>query len=251
MVLFFSFGAFAAQSKSRLIDNAKLLSSSEFEKLSSKLGEISERQQMDIVILTEQSLGGKSPQDYADDYFDYNGYGIGADKSGILLLLNMEGRDWHISTKGHAITVFTDAGLEYISDKFLPKLKSKDYGEAFEIFANLCDEFITHANTDKPYDSGNLPKNPFNVWLWVPVAILVGVFVAWMVMAYMKKQLKTSEKKAKADDYIQKNSLKIKNSRDIFLYSNIIRHARPKSNSGSSTHRSSSGSIHGGRGGKF
>ena len=39
-----------------------------------ELDEISEKQQCDVVVVTENSLDGKSAQDYADDFFDYNGY---------------------------------------------------------------------------------------------------------------------------------------------------------------------------------
>lgn len=248
---FFSFGAFASEGKNRLIDNAGLLTSSETENLSSKLDEISEREKIDIVILTEKSLDGKSPEAYADDYFDYNNYGIGEDKSGVLLLLDMSGRNMHISTKGYAIKVFTDAGLKYIEDKLSPDLKSKNYNEAFETFISNCSEFITKAKTDKPYDGSTLPKEPFNVSFWVPVSIVAGVILSWLVMSYMKNQLKTVVSKSKADDYIQEGSLQIKDSRDIFLYSSVVRRARPKASSGSSTHRSSSGSIHGGRTSKF
>ena len=28
--------------------------------------------------------------DYADDYYDYNGYGLGDNKSGLLLLIDMD-----------------------------------------------------------------------------------------------------------------------------------------------------------------
>ena len=47
---------------------------------------------MDAVIVTSNNLNGKSQQDYADDYFDYNGYGVGEDKSGLLLLIDMDDR---------------------------------------------------------------------------------------------------------------------------------------------------------------
>ena len=30
---------------------------------------------MDVVIVTSNDLQGKTPRDYADDYYDYNGYG--------------------------------------------------------------------------------------------------------------------------------------------------------------------------------
>ena len=31
---------------------------------------------MDAVIVTSNDLKGKTPRDYADDYYDYNGYGL-------------------------------------------------------------------------------------------------------------------------------------------------------------------------------
>ena len=62
------------------------------------------------------TLDGAVPQDYADDFFDYNDYGMGEDKSGILFLITMSERKWCISTHGEAIQIFTDAGQEYMTD---------------------------------------------------------------------------------------------------------------------------------------
>ena len=48
------------------------------------------------------------------------------------------------------------------------------------------------------------------------------------------------------------NSYHLRTNQDLFLYSNISKRPKPKeSSSGSSTHRSSSGRSHGGRGGSF
>lgn len=64
-------------SQKRLVDEADLLSDAEEKDLLSKLDEISERQKCDLVIVTVKDLGGKTPEAFADDYFDYNGYGQG------------------------------------------------------------------------------------------------------------------------------------------------------------------------------
>ena len=88
MVLFFWKGDLIAAP--RLVDDAGLLSSEEKDELLDKLDEIRDKEDFDVVIVTKESLDGKSPQDYADDYFDYNGYGVGKDKDGILLVLGME-----------------------------------------------------------------------------------------------------------------------------------------------------------------
>lgn len=248
---FFSSSIFASETKKRFVDDANLLTSSESESLSSKLDEISERQNCDVVIVTEKSIGDKTPEAYADDYFDYNNYGMGKSHDGLLLLVNMEKRDFHISTYGYAITAFKDAGIKHIYEKLTPYLKSKDYSEAFNTFANLCDEFITQSKNSKPYDNKTLPKGEFNNVFWIPISILIGIGIALIVTGIMRQQLKTVAKKANANDYVRKSSVNIRKSRDIFLYSNITRTARPKSSSGSSTHTSSSGRTHGGGGGKF
>ena len=108
--------------RSRMVDMADLLSDSEEKELQNQLDEISERQKVDVVVVTVDSLGSKSPMKYADDFYDNNGYGFGNKKDGILLLLSMEERDWHITTTGFGITAITDAGLDYISDEFVSYL---------------------------------------------------------------------------------------------------------------------------------
>ena len=49
----------------RLVDDADLLTDSEEQELNTELDEISEKQQCDVVVVTENSLDGKSAQDYA------------------------------------------------------------------------------------------------------------------------------------------------------------------------------------------
>ncbi|MGN0568306.1 MAG: TPM domain-containing protein [Acutalibacteraceae bacterium] len=241
--------------RARVVDMAELLSDSEKTALLSKLDEISERQKLDIVVLTVNTLDGKTPRDYADDFYDYNGYGFGENKDGILLLVSMEDRDWWISTTGYGITALTDAGIEYISEKFLSDLSDGDYAQAFTTYAELCDQFITQAKTGEPYDTGNMPKEPFNVAWNILVAFVIGLVVAVIVTNIMKKQLKTVQLKSEANNYVKSNSMIVTENRDLFLYNQVSRRARPKetdnSSGGSSTHTSSSGSSHGGGGGKF
>lgn len=64
----------------RLADMADLLQESEEKALLALLDEMSERQQLDIVVVTANTLNGKTPMEYADDFYDYNDYGFGAQK---------------------------------------------------------------------------------------------------------------------------------------------------------------------------
>ena len=246
--------AFATGDLPRLVDNADLVTDSEESALISKLDEISERQQVDIVIVTADSLDGKTPMEYADDFYDYNGYGFGESKDGVLLLVSMEDRDWYVSTTGYGITAFTDKGIEYIGNQLKPHLSDGEYAEAFTKYAELCDEFITKAKTGEPYDSHNLPKEPFNIVWNLLVAFVVGLIIAVIVTNTMKGKLKTVRMQYAANGYVKANSMDVTESRDLFLYTQVTRVEKPKETSSSddsSTHTSSSGETHGGGGGKF
>ena len=238
----------------RVVDMADLLDNSEEAALLSMLDEISIRQELDVVVVTVNTLDGKTPMDYADDFYDYNGYGFGENRDGVLLLVCMEDRDWWISTSGYGITVFTDAGIEYISEKFLPDLSDGNYADAFTTYAELCDEFITQARTGEPYDTNNLPKEPFNVFTSLLISLVVGILVSLIVTGKMKGKLKTVRMQPAAEEYVRNGSMLVTESSDLFLYSQVDRRVKSKDNDsggGSSTHTSSSGSSHGGGGGKF
>ena len=237
----------ARAASSRMVDNADLLFESDVMQLEKLLGQISDRHQMDVVIVTVDSTEGKTPMEYADDYYDYNGYR----KDGILLLVSMEEQDWWISTTGYGITAFTDAGIAHMSNQFVPYLSEGDYLEAFTLFAQLCDEFITQAKAGDPFDRHNLPKEPFDVGVHLLIALVIGAVVALVVTGSMKSKLKTVRAQAKADDYVTPGSLQVRQSADLFLYTHLDRRERAQSRGGSSTHVSSSGTTHGGGGGKF
>lgn len=244
------FPSFAKEA--RVVDEGNLLSSSEEADLTARLDEISERQKLDVIVVTVNGLEGKTSRDFADDYYDYKGYGYGAGKDGILLLVSMEDRDWYITTTGFGITAFTDAGIEYISEQFLPELSDGNYAKAFDIYAEQCDVFITQAQTGEPYDKGNMPKEPLSA-AWIGISFIVGLIIALISVGAMKAQLKTVRSEPAANSYVVDGSMKITENRDFFLYRNVTRRVKPKDDDkdGSSTHTSSSGTTHGGGGGKF
>ncbi len=242
----------SSQSYNRVNDEAGLLDRSDADKLGDKLDEISQRQKCDVIVVTVDSLGGKSPRDFADDYYDYNGFGFGSSHDGILLLLAMDSRDWYITTTGFGIKAITDKGREYISEQFLPDLSDGNYYLAFETYAEYCDSFITQAKTGDAYDIGNMPDSEDDTLIMIPVLIIVGALLAFIPVSIMKHKLKTVAMQSAASEYVKPGSLNITESRDMFLYAHIDRRRKPEANSGgSSTHIGSSGTTHGGGGGRF
>lgn len=250
-----------------LVDDAGLLSDDEYDALLATLENISAEYGCDVAVVTVDSLGGKSAQDFADDYYDYNGYGSGSDRSGIMLVLSMGDRDWHITTCGYGITAMTDYGREVLSDEFVPYLSGGDYYRAFDIFAEGCENYLRLAADGTPFDRRSDYDNDdydygsgFPQWWeiksYIPIALIIGFVISLIVALCMRGKLKSVRAKQSATDYIVDNSMTLTDSRDIFLYKNVSRMRRSDDNDsggggGSSTHVSSSGTTHGGGGGKF
>ena len=233
-----------AETESRLADQAGLLDTDQKESLCNTLDEISERDQVDVVVVTVNSLEGKTAQAYAEDYFIDHGYGQGEDGDGILFLVDMGDRNWAIATHGYAIEAFTDAGQEYIMEQVKPYLSDGDYNEAFQMFAMECDDFIMQADEAEPYDVGaNLL-----------IALAVGLVAGVLITGNMRRKLKTVRKQDRAASYVRQGSMNVTRSNDFYIYSTVSKSAKPKNednNGGSSTHTSSSGDTFGGSSGKF
>ena len=229
----------------RLVDDADLLTDAEEQTISEELDDISQRLEMDVVIVTVNSLEGETATAFADDYFDYNGYGMGTGRDGILFLISMEDRDWAISTSGSGIAAFTDNDQEYIMNGIMSDLSAGYYYDAFRGFISGCDDSYWQTGDEYPDDDDD--SFPFFAYLLISAAI--GFVVALIATGVMKGKLKSVRRQVAADNYLRQDSLQITEARDIFLYHTVTQRAKPKETS--STHVSSSGRTHGGSSGKF
>ena len=235
----------------RLLDDAGLLTDAEAAELLNQLDEVSERQNFDVVIITVDSLGDETAQQFADEVYEACGYGYGEDHDGILLLISMEDRDWAISTTGYGITAFTRSGQEYLVDQFKPDLSDGNYLKAFQIFVEKSDDFLTQAANGEPYGKGNMPYIPLS-WLHIVIAAGIGLLIGGITVGGMAGDMKSVRKQAAAKDYLREGSLNLTDSRDVFLYRTLDRRERPKEDDDhSDVHTSSSGTSHGGSSGKF
>ena len=253
----FSENAYAAEEvhTERLADFADLLDDGQEEELEAKLDQVSEDYGCDVVVVTEETLDGAVPQDYADDFFDYYGYGYGEGKDGILFLVSMEDRDWALSTHGYGITAFTDAGIQYVGGQMLDSLADGDYAQAFRIYAACCDDLIDQARAGHPFDKDDVPRKPMSATVPL-ICIAIGAALGFATVQGMKAQLKSVHKAGSAANYVRPGSMNLTGKQDLFLYSHVNRVKRETKSSsssggGSSTHTSSSGTTHGGGGGKF
>ena len=258
-----------------VVDHARLLSDTERQSLEQQARNISSAHSCEVIILTVDGAGGKSPQQYAEDYFVDNDYGFGTDRSGILLYLDMEERDWYIATHGSAIEAFHDEPTDFLVSRFKPELSDGNYYDAFRIYLEYAEKFLgvydqtlSQGDVDEineeysNYMNGedSAPKKPNYVKRGIFSAIL-GALAGFIPVGVQKSSLKTVRKRRDASGYARAGSLDLRVNRDIYLYSNVTSHVieQPRVQSGghsissgsSSTHTHSSGTSFGGHGGKF
>ena len=251
-----------------VVDAADLLTAGEEASLTAMAEEISRRQRCDVVILTVDGLGGKTAEAYADDYFDYNGFGYGPDRSGILLLLSMAERDWALSTRGDAIQAFTDTGLQYLMSKCKSSFSEGDYAKGFQRYLQTADTMLSAYNGTLPEEELEEYQEDFNDFAGIEAprqkpgilkttlfALGIGFLLALIFSGSLRAELKSVRMKYDASNYQRQNSMHLDRTQDIFLYANttsrVIETNRSSGGGGSSTHISSSGATHGGASGKF
>ncbi len=218
-----------------VIDRAHLLSDEEKEALEAYAREIGEKYGISVVVLTEGSIGYNYVGTYADDYYDGHGYL----PEGALLLINMEGRDWYISTNGERVNKSVGKKYEAIGEHMIDAgLSSGDYYAAFSRYIKDVDKYLTYAKYGSP--------------LTAVISIVIGLIVGLIVRAVLMGQLKSVRKKTEANAYVKNDGVRITQSNDVFLYKNVSRTERQSSSSsGGSRSGGGGGGGHGGGGGKF
>lgn len=254
MSVFLGFSVSSAAGKKSVIDDAGLIKASDEKKLDKKIKNI-QKDKFDVVILTVKSLDGKSAQDYADDYYDNNDYGLDNEKSGVLFLVSKGDRKYHISTKGAGIKAFTDYGIGRIKEEIKPYLSDGDYFNACDEFLNITKDFVKAYKDGTPYDTDNPYNEEIDYVILEVIALVIAFVIALISVGIMRLRMNTAKPKGTAMEYIKKGSFKLTSEKDIFMYSTVTKTAKPKDNDnsagGSTTHVSSSGSEHGGGGGSF
>lgn len=236
-LLFFLFSivlTVSAQSANASIDDrANLLTAEQRSALSVKAEEVAKAYQTDICILTVHSIGSKSSQQYADDYFDALDLGFGDDRSGILLLISMEDRDWAVTTNGQTSRIISYSDIGNIMDASLPALSGGNYYEAFNTYLSEVEQELQLGVTG----------------LSTPVKLLIalgsGLLVAGIVLLILRSKMKTAKAQHGARSYINDSSYDLFRCHDIYLYSHTTK-VRKQQNTGSS-----GGGSRGGRSGKF
>lgn len=239
-------------------DSAGLLSEDEKRSLNEKLKQLSLKYGIDFVIHTTDSVGGKTSERYADDYYDNNGYG----DDGLMLLMDMGNRYAYITTKGEAIDLLSDYGLNTILNDISSDLSGGKYYKAFSRFADKVEYMVVEGRKGNVIDvdnNDNKTKSRFGLGN-LGISAFVGAISSLISTGIMKGKMKTVSRERYARNYVVDNSFVLTGASDMLVDKKVRRTIKSSSRDdggnrnhggGSTVHVSSSGSVHGGQGKHF
>ncbi len=236
----------------RVINNAGILSSQTVADLSARIEAIKQKYNTDVVVLTVPSLDTEELRHYhyrdirsfAEDYYDYLGFGLGKDHDGLILVINMaiygdENREYCIVTTGKEIDHF-QKHIDYMYDRVYRNLAVQDYDGAADTFVSMV---------ETKYKLGFFPPTFGKILISIGVGCLFGLIVT----ASMKARMKTVHLAAEARDYVVPGSFNLRSYNEIFLHSAITQTPRQTEQrgggGGGGISVGSSGVSHGGGGG--
>ncbi len=251
----------AAGNLPRVVDGADLFSANEEQELEERIRELEDTVPFDLVVVTVDNTYGDSAREYADNFYEDNGYGKGDKESGALYLIDMDNREIYISTKGDAILFLTDSRIDAILDAAYGPVSRGDYSGSAFAFLGKTEGFVKSGIPDNQYiydeETGKIIRY-YSLSLWeiggaVLLALLGGGIPCLVI--WRKYSMKGS---AYSYPYRDKGRLTLGRKEDTFVNRTVSSRRIPKptntSSSGggrSTTHTSRNGSTHGGGGRKF
>lgn len=254
-----------AQSQSTVIDEANLLRQEEITYLETVSAQLTDQYSIHAVILTVDSLEGRSAQDVADAYYDNSGFG----DNGVLFLLSMAEREWYISTTGSMMYALTDFGIQQIGEHTAAYFADGLWFDGFCCYLTELPIYLDSFESGSPLDgfadySGDYYHGTQEEILYheeenspsLGLSLICGIAAAGITVLIMRSSMNTKQPQRGASAYMNSGSWNLSQHRDLFLYSRVTKTRKQEATTGSkgggsSVHRSSAGRSHGGGGGKF
>lgn len=141
-VLFLPVMSDAAEMPS-LHDGADIVKGEAATEVKNALETVEKKHNVRIAVVTQPSVKGMKIGDYADKLL---GTVIkGGEKGNMVLVLDMQERDWYIATDPKMKAMITnDIGIKLMKDAFVSKLSAGNYAEAFKAYAEKADFLISY-----------------------------------------------------------------------------------------------------------
>lgn len=246
---------FAVAHVGYVTDEAGLLTAEEKQTLERDAKQLAEQYGFGVYIITvddiTESTSAPDMETAAEELYLSNELGEDQDRSGILLLMSMEERDWALFAFGYGNTAFTDYGKDYLSDRFLDDFGDDSWYAGFKDYQKTCGEMLDEALAGTPIDVDHaVPDSPHARIYGIVACTVLGFLIAIVIVVVLKQQLKSVAHGTQAEHFVAANGLKLTNQYDRYVRTTVSRVYDPpaeKSSGGGTTTRSSGGSSSSGK----
>lgn len=212
----------AVDAKEKIYDFADIFSDNEEKMLYSQVYGFTRKTDLDLAIVTISYNNKHNTPVYADDFYDYNSFGIGEDRSGLLLLIDMDTKRIYVSTTGKAISIYTDDRINKMLDNVFSYYSNNEYFKGTSIFINYVYSYAEVSPDDAGYvisDTGEVTKNRKGILIAGIFAIIVTV-VSLLVMASKNKLARVANSSIV---FLRKDTLKVKVVSDEFVGESVTK----------------------------
>lgn len=235
----------------KVYDFADLLTDYEEQSLYEIITEFINHTNLDFAIVTINENPKNSPQQYADDFYDYNAF----TPDGLVFLIDMSIREFYISTTGQAILYYDDYRINSLLDTSYNSMHIGDYQEAISLFIKQAQLYYDKGVVNAKYtitENGQIVRK--TPWLILILISLIPTIAITLQLALRNKKVKLA---TNADKYLEEAKVNITKREDRLINSHTTSvYIPPASSSGSgssggSFHSGSSGTSHSGGGRRF
>lgn len=205
-------------------DEADLLTAEQEKKLSSEAESVSKEYQCNVYLYLVQDMDSNAAKEYAKSVYQKHALGYGTDKSGIMLMMSMEDRDYALIAYGYGNTALTDHGRDVLlDDEVLPQLKEDRYYEGFTTYLSTIKNYFNLARAGKPFDvdtdQAYLAEKAHKTFLYkLAACILIPLVITVVFCLISYAKMKTVRPQCAADCYIPEGGCHVTYRDDQFLY---------------------------------
>ena len=237
-------------------DVANLLTDAQRQTLEDSARAVSERYSCGVYVVTlpdyREYTQSRDVFAFAQEFYRTYNLGIGSNRTGILLLLSMDERDYALAAYGSfAHEAFTDYGKEKLSDRFLQYFRRNDWNGGFTAYVSGCEQLLSAAAAGNPVDVSYETGEGLSPGAKTAVVFGVPLLSALSVCEVMKRKMKPVKLQSRADEYIVPGGIDLSLKRDVFVNRTVsrtvIRHEERSSGHGGTTVHSSGFSGHSGK----
>lgn len=225
-------------------DEYGLLTQSEVEELNAYAAEVADKYNCGVYVRVFNDMGSYSSIEYfAESVYKEEDLGLGTEKTGVMLILSMSGRDYDIVAYGdNAHFAFTDYAKSQMADAVVSDMSNGDFYSAFKTFIDIADEDLEALANGEPVDTW-IPDEQYEPDPEAQAAAkrsmrygITGIsapIISLLTCLGMKSKNKTAHIAHEANQYIPKNGIRLTANHDHFLYRNqTIQHINRDRDSG-------------------